>query len=109
MQLPSWPLIFCWCDIFADTTSADKSYLLLNYLEQDWHNEQDKRIDVAATSGNNTFVHWSSTGVEGKNGSRTTMYGLDVVVINDEGKIKEVLVLRQPLESQKAELFGKEE
>ena len=107
MQLPSWALMFCWCDVFVDTIPAATSYLV--YLEQDWHNEQDKRIDVAATSGNKTFVHWSSTGVEGKNGPRTTMYGLDVVVFDDDGKIKEVLVLRQPLESQKAELFGKED
>lgn len=74
---------------------------------QDWHNEQDKRIDMAASSSNKTFVHWSSTGLEGKAGSSTVMFGLDVIVFNDSGKIKEILVLRQPLESQKAGLFGK--
>lgn len=91
------------------TETAVSSDLTLLHALQHWNNEQDKRIDIAASSGNKTFIHWSSTGVEGQEGPRTAMYGLDVIIFNDVGKIKEVLVLRQPLESQKAELFNKEE
>ena len=36
------------------------------------------------------------------------MYGLEVVVFNEDAKIKDILVLRQPLASEKASLFGEE-
>ena len=46
--------------------------------------------------------------MEGKGSATTNMFGLELVVFNEDSKIKEILVLRQPLASEKASLFGEE-
>ena len=78
-------------------------------LLQSWKSEQQDRTTVAVTAGNKAFIHWSSVGVEKKEGLTSNLYGLEMLVFNDQCKISEILVLRQPLESQKAELFGESE
>ena len=80
----------------------------LNLL-QSWKTEQQDRTTVAVSAGNKAFIHWSSVGTEKKEGLTTKMYGLKMLVFNEQCKISEILVLRQPLESQKAELFGSTE
>ena len=76
---------------------------------QSWKSEQDDRKSVAVSAGNKAFIHWTSKGIEKKECLTTHMYGLEMLVFNEQCKISEILVLRQPLESQKAELFGSEE
>ena len=78
-------------------------------LLQSWKTEQQDRTTVAVSAGNKAFIHWSSVGTEKKEGLTTKMYGLEMLVFNEQCKISEILVLRQPLESQKAELFGSTE
>ena len=77
-------------------------------LLQSWKSEQN-HTTVAVSAGNKAFIHWSSVGTEKKQGLRSKLYGLDVLRFDEQSKISEVLILRQPLESQKAELFGSEE
>ena len=76
---------------------------------QSWKSEQQDRTTVAVSAGNKAFIHWSSVGVEKKEGMTSKLYGLEMLVFNEQCKISEILVLRQPLESQKAELFGDSE
>lgn len=76
---------------------------------QAWKSEQENRETIAVSAGNKAFLHWTSVGVEKKEGLKNHLYGLEVLVFNEQCKISEILVLRQPLESQKAELFGAEE
>lgn len=83
--------------------------LLLLHVLQSWKSEQQDRTTVAVSAGNKAFIHWSSTGTEKKEGLTTKMYGLEMLVFNEQCQVSEILVLRQPLESQKAELFGSAE
>jgi len=78
-------------------------------LLQAWKSEQENRETIAVSAGNKAFLHWTSVGIENKEGLRNHMFGLEMLVFNEQCKISESLVLRQPLESQKAEMFGKEE
>lgn len=64
---------------------------------------------MAVSAGNKAFLHWTSVGVEKKAGLKNHLYGLEMLVFDEQCKISEILILRQPLESQKAELFGAEE
>ena len=76
---------------------------------QGWKSEQENRETIAVSAGNKAFLHWSSTGLEAKEGLKNNLYGLEFLVFDADSKISEILVLRQPLESQKKELFGKSE
>lgn len=83
--------------------------LILVVLLQSWKAEQQDRTTVAVSAGNKAFIHWSSAGTEKKEGLTSKLYGLEMLVFNEQCQISEILVLRQPLESQKAELFGDSE
>ncbi len=76
---------------------------------QAWKSEQENRETIAVSAGNKAFLHWTSVGVEKMGGLKNHMYGLEMLVFNEQCEISEILVLRQPLESQKAQLFGAEE
>ncbi|DBA68467.1 hypothetical protein WJX79_007535 [Trebouxia sp. C0005] len=96
--------------LFAHETSGRAEFKsMIHSVFQAWKSEQENREAIAVSAGNKAFLHWTSIGVEKKEGLKNHMYGLEMLVFNEQCKISEILVLRQPLESQKAELFGAEE
>lgn len=100
----------CLClSVFSDMQTYTKLHMVVGIMLQNWQSEQENRKTIAVSAGNKAFIHWTSTGVEKKQGLTNHMYGLELLVFDEQCMISEILVLRQPLESQKAELFGKEE
>lgn len=96
--------------LFEQETSGREEFKkMIHAVFKNWQSEQENRKTIAVSAGNKAFIHWTSTGVEKKQGLTNHMYGLELLVFDEQCMISEILVLRQPLESQKAELFGKEE
>ncbi|KAL3156970.1 hypothetical protein ABBQ38_001228 [Trebouxia sp. C0009 RCD-2024] len=92
-----------------ETNGREEFKKMIHSVFKSWKSEQQDRTTVAVSAGNKAFIHWSSTGTEKKEGLTTKMYGLEMLVFNEQCQVSEILVLRQPLESQKAELFGSAE
>ena len=49
-------------------------------------------------------MHWISTGKHLTDGAEETIYGLNMLVFNDDGKITEIVGFRQPSKNEAEQL-----
>ncbi|KAK9823774.1 hypothetical protein WJX72_005413 [[Myrmecia] bisecta] len=65
---------------------------------------------IAVTPGNKAFVHWSAEGKLETGGDKQSnkLFGLNMLVFNEECKIAEVIGFRQPMSSERQQLLKAE-
>lgn len=89
-----------------ETTGKEEFKGKLKGILGEWepqHNE--KRI--AVTPGNKAFMFWTTTGT--LKGDWSSVYGLEMLVFNKEGKVAEIASLYQPFPPQRKALLKAEE
>ena len=61
---------------------------------------------IAVTSNSNkAFIYWASHGEQTDTHQENHFYGLNLLIFNQEGKVKEILGFRQPLASERPQLL----
>lgn len=86
--------------VFGKTTTGLEDFKkYISHYNEFWTSKSNE-CRIAATPGNKSFLFWKSTGEMKKGGgsSEKTLYGLNMLVFDDQCKIKEVVGLRQPTE-----------
>ena len=56
-------------------------------------------------SGNKAFIHWVLEGTDISTGLDVNLFGLDLLVVDEQGLVKEILALRQPLPAERQRLI----
>lgn len=79
--------------------SRDDFKKMIDTFSKEW-DIKSNHSHTAASAGNKSFVHWDSDATHTKDNTTESMYGLNMLVFNDEGKIAEVIGFRQPSKSE---------
>lgn len=72
---------------------------------QVWQPDNVKSAVAATTDSNKAFIYWASHGEQTDTHQENNFYGLNLLVFNEDNKIKEILGFRQPLASERPQLL----
>ena len=87
LTMVSNPCVVIQCSIMlADTLSVAHHVLA---------DETPLKIRLTWASATQAFIWWQSTGTESKSGKEDSLYGLNLLVINQQGKVQKCVGFRQ--------------
>ena len=72
---------------------------------QVWRPDQVKCSIAVTSDSNKAFIYWASHGEQTDTHDENHFYGLNLLVFNDQGMVKEILGFRQPLASERPKLL----
>jgi ketosteroid isomerase-like protein len=77
----------------SETNSRENFENMIQGFAKSWTTRQNKS-HVAVTAGDKAFISWSNTGAS-KDGPEESLYGLNLLTFNSDGKINDVIGFRQ--------------
>ena len=77
------------------------STIWLHSAVQVWSPDQVKCSFAVTSDSNKAFIYWASHGEQTDTHEENHFYGLNLLVFNEKGMVKEILGFRQPLASER--------
>ena len=72
---------------------------------QVWSPDQVKCSIAVTADSNKAFIYWASHGEQTDTHEENHFYGLNLLVFNEKGLVKEILGFRQPLASERPQFL----
>jgi hypothetical protein len=72
---------------------------------QIWSPDQVKCSIAVTSDSNKAFIYWASHGEQTDTHQENHFYGLNLLIFNEKGLVKEILGFRQPLASERPQLL----
>lgn len=70
-----------------------------------WSPDQVKASIAVTKDSNKAFIYWASHGEQTDTHQENNFYGLNLLIFNEKGMVKEILGFRQPLASERPQLL----
>jgi ketosteroid isomerase-like protein len=77
---------------------------MINGFSKSWQTKKNES-SVAVSAGDKAFIWWLNSGSSKDSGEEDTLYGLNMLVFNDEGKITDAISFRQPTKGESHKLL----
>lgn len=77
---------------------------MINGFSKSWQTKKNES-SVAVSAGDKAFIWWLNSGSSKDSGEDDTLYGLNMLVFNSEGKISHAISFRQPTKGESQKLL----
>lgn len=82
-----------------ETKGVEAFQNMINGFAKEWQTKNNES-SVAVSAGDKAFIWWKNSGASKGSGDEDTLYGLNMLVFNSEGRISHAIGFRQPTKSE---------
>ncbi|DBB18222.1 TPA: hypothetical protein ACH3X3_003189 [Trebouxia sp. C0006] len=86
-------------------TGAEEFKKMITGVFKIWSPDQVKCSIAVTSDSNKAFIYWASHGEQTDTHQENHFYGLNLLIFNEKGLVKEILGFRQPLASERPQLL----